>query len=130
MQAIRQRLRPVAAATLLAFTHLTFGAPLAQAGMVSTEDALAPAGARARVVAALAREDVQARLVAQGVDPALVEARVAALSDAEARQLAAELDALPAGGDLIGALVFVFLVLLITDIAGLTDVFPFVKKRR
>jgi len=44
------------------------------------------------------------------------------------------LQALPAGGDgffatlLIVALI-VFLVLLITDIAGYTDIFPFVKSK-
>ena len=51
-----------------------------------------------------------------------------ALSDEEVLQLAARLDSLPAGGDgFIGALVFVFLVLLITDIIGLTKVFPFTR---
>jgi hypothetical protein len=43
------------------------------------------------------------------------------------------MDQLPAGGDavgvLIGASLFVFIVLLITDILGFTDVFPFVKSR-
>jgi hypothetical protein len=41
------------------------------------------------------------------------------------------MDKLPAGGDglgiLVGAALIVFLVLLFTDIAGYTDVFPFVK---
>jgi hypothetical protein len=39
---------------------------------------------------------------------------------------------MPAGGGafgiIIGAALFVFIVLLITDMAGATDVFPFVKK--
>jgi hypothetical protein len=35
---------------------------------------------------------------------------------------------LPAGGtDLLGVLLFVFIVLLITDILGFTKVFPFTK---
>jgi hypothetical protein len=42
-------------------------------------------------------------------------------------QLAGRIDSLPAGGDVIGAVVFVFLVLLITDLLGLTKVFPFTK---
>jgi hypothetical protein len=69
-----------------------------------------------------------------GVDPSQVEARLAALSPAELAQLSARIDQMPAGGDGIGAVVvailIVFLVLLITDLAGLTDVFPFVKKHR
>ena len=69
-----------------------------------------------------------ARLEALGARRADVQARVDALSDEEVLQLAARLDSLPAGGDgFIGALVFVFLVLLITDIIGLTKVFPFTR---
>jgi hypothetical protein len=48
-------------------------------------------------------------------------------------RLAQKLDQLPAGGDglgvVIGAALVVFIVLLITDILGYTDVFTFVKKR-
>jgi hypothetical protein len=55
-----------------------------------------------------------------------VEARVAALSDEEAAQLAARLDELPAGGsDFLTIALIVFLVLLFTDIMGYTKVFPF-----
>ena len=42
------------------------------------------------------------------------------------------IDPLPAGGDALGVILgvalIVFLVLLITDIMGYTDIFPFVKK--
>jgi hypothetical protein len=59
------------------------------------------------------------------------KARIAALTDAEAAQLAAQIDSLPAGGDPLGALIsavlIVFLVLLLTDILGFTKVFPFTK---
>jgi hypothetical protein len=45
--------------------------------------------------------------------------------------LATNMDQLPAGGDsFIGALVFIFIVLLITDLLGLTSIFPFVKHPR
>jgi len=79
----------------------------------------------------LERADVQQQLQARGITLEQAKARVAALSDAEAAQLAAQIDSLPAGGDgvgaLIGALLIVFLVLLLTDILGLTKVFPFTK---
>lgn len=104
--------------------------PQALADVISTE-ALVTAGARDRVALALSRAEVQARLEALGVHPAEVQARVAALSDAEAAQLAARLDSLPAGGDgVVGAIVFVFLLLLITDIVGLTKIFPFTRSIR
>jgi len=41
--------------------------------------------------------------------------------------LADKLDSLPAGGDVIGALVLVFVILLVTDILGYTKVFPFTR---
>ena len=70
-------------------------------------------------------------MVALGVDPEEARARVASLSDREIGQIAGQIDRLPAGQGvlvaLIGAALFVFLVLLITDLLGLTHVFPFVR---
>jgi hypothetical protein len=65
--------------------------------------------------------------VARGVDPAQVQARLESLTDEEVQTLAANMDQLPAGGDGLGLLVFLFIVLLITDILGFTNIFPFVK---
>jgi hypothetical protein len=73
----------------------------------------------------------QNQLQAHGVSIEQAKARVIALSNAEAAQLAAQIDSLPAGGSaagaLIGAVLIVFLVLLLTDILGFTKVFPFTK---
>ncbi len=101
----------------------------AQAGIVATE-ALVATGAsadRERLTALLAREDLRVQLEAKGVRPADVQARLDALSDAEVEQLAGRIDSLPAGGDIVGAVVLVFIILLITDILGFTKVFPFTK---
>jgi len=107
------------------------GLPLsAQAGMVPTPSVAADS-AKARIIGLIERSDVRAQLQSLGVNPADAKARVAALSDAEAAQLAARFDSLPAGGDggasIIGAAVLIFLVLLLTDILGFTHVFPFTK---
>ena len=88
--------------------------------------------ARERVNDILAREDVKAAFIAQGINPQEAKARVDTLSNAEIINLADQLDQLPAGGStletvLIVALI-VFLVLLFTDLMGWTDIFPFVKK--
>jgi hypothetical protein len=57
--------------------------------------------------------------------------RAAALTDAEAAQIVSNIDDLPAGGvGIIGAILIVFLVLLLTDILGYTKVFPFTKPMR
>jgi hypothetical protein len=80
----------------------------------------------------LDRSEVQKYLVAWGVSPEEAKARIDSLSDQEIENIASRMDQLPAGGDAIGTIVgaalVVFIVLLITDILGLTDVFPFVKK--
>ena len=95
------------------------------AGMLPT-DAANPA--RARVLTVLERSDVQAQLQANGVSPADVKARVAAMSDDEVAQLAGQIDGLPAGGtDVLGFILVVFVILLITDILGFTHIFPFTK---
>lgn len=112
--------------------------PMAHAALVSTEQAVATVGqsqagdeARERLAALLARDDIAAALQGHGVDIAQARVRVERLSDAEALQMAGQIDELPAGGNsVVGAIVFIFLVLLITDLLGLTDVFPFVKKSR
>ena len=79
----------------------------------------------------LERADVRTRMEAMGVSAGDVKARIDALSDEELGRLAAGLDNLPAGGDgIIGAIIFVFLILLITDILGLTKIFPFTRSVR
>ncbi|QJQ93992.1 MULTISPECIES: PA2779 family protein [Halomonadaceae] len=104
--------------------------PAPTTALVSTQDALQAnqvSADRERISEVLARQEVQEQLLAQGVDPADIEARVAALSDEEVRQMADHLDQLPAGASVVGAVVFIFVLLLITDILGLTNVFPFTR---
>ena len=106
------------------------GAPLpAFAGIVSTQAVVAGAE-RERLADLMDRADVRERLQALGVDAADARARVAALSDEEAAQLAARMDELPAGGDALGIALIVFLVLLFTDIMGYTKIFPFTRSVR
>jgi hypothetical protein len=104
-----------------------------QAAIIGT-DQIHAAGAveqnRARIAAALQRPDVAAELERMGVSKADAEARVAALSDDEVASLAHRVDTMPAGGDVLGALLFVFVLLLVTDILGLTKVFPFTRSHR
>jgi hypothetical protein len=100
------------------------------AGMLPTQAGAADSE-RGQVLSVLDRQEVRAGLEARGVSPAEVKARVAAMSDAEVAQLAAQLDSLPAGGaDVLGVLLVVFIVLLITDILGFTKIFPFTRSVR
>jgi hypothetical protein len=99
------------------------------AGMLSTEAAVANAD-RAHVFSVLDRQEVRAGLEARGVGPSDVKARVAAMTDDEVAQLADRIDNLPAGGDVLGILLTIFIVLLITDILGFTKIFPFTRSIR
>ena len=109
------------------------GLPLpAHAALVGTQQLLQnESAARSHISGFLARADVRRELAARGVDPAEAQARVAALSDDQARDLASRIDQLPAGGDgvgdVLGVLLLIFVILLITDILGLTKVFPFTR---
>ena len=99
------------------------------AGMLSTDVAVANSE-RALVTGFLEREEVRAQLQASGVSPADVKARVAAMTNDEVSQLAGQIETLPAGGDVLGILLTVFIVLLITDILGFTKIFPFTRSIR
>jgi uncharacterized protein DUF6627 len=100
------------------------------AAIVSTDEARAGIQ-RDRVAGFLERSEVRARMQALGVDPDAAGARVAALSDDEVASLADQIDQLPAGGsDALTAVVVVFLVLVILDLLGVTNIFPFTKSMR
>lgn len=120
-------------ACVLTICLLGAATPLpAWAGIVGTDAVAATAGAeaeRTRVKSFLARDEVRSQMIAQGVDPRAVRDRVDALTDEEVSQLAGRIDQLPAGGDSIwGVLLAVFVILLITDILGYTNVFPFTRR--
>lgn len=122
--------KPVNVLTLLAFVTVTLLAPVAQAGIISTESYVEQTQAdaqRDKVIEMLQREDVREQMLAMGVDPANIEARLAGLSDAEVAELAAHMEEMPAGAGVLELLLVVFLVFVILDIAGVTDVFPFVN---
>ena len=105
------------------------GAP-AQASMVGTQQALGAEQGRldrARLASWLEREDLQRQLAAMGIDARQARDRVAGLTDAEVAQLNQRIDALPAGGDtVLGVFVLLLLILVVTDVLGVTDGYPFV----
>ena len=112
----------------------------AQAASIGTEElarAAAPAEsvlsaeeARVQVLSTFERADVQRQLVERGVSLEQARARVAAMTDDEALAVARQIDAAPAGGDVVGSIVFIFVLLLVTDILGFTKVYPFTRPIR
>lgn len=130
-------IRPVSVFLVLAICLLNFHVPRVEAQMIGTDAVIAgqqAANQRAQVADFLAREDVTQILTQYGVDPIEAKQRVASLSEEELSSIANSIDRLPAGGSAVGAVVgaalIIFLVLLITDIVGLTHVYPFVNHPR
>jgi hypothetical protein len=122
--------RTVAATLIASMTWFGVVTP-AQATVIGTETAMQSAGERvdsghARLNAALSRADVVEILKSRGVDAEAARKRAAALSDAEAADLADRIDRAPAGGiEPLLAVALVFVVLVITDILGFTRIFSF-----
>ena len=79
----------------------------------------------------LARQNSLNLLISKGISPEEAMARIDSLTDAEALMVSKHIESMPAGsnavGIIVGAILLVFIILLITDLVKLTDVFPFVK---
>jgi hypothetical protein len=134
MENLRRIAKPISHFVIFAFLWLGLQLPAAQAGIVGTEIIVSNAQAqqdRTQIMKLLDRKDIQEQLISHGVTAEQAKARVDSLSDAETHTLAGQLNTLPAGGDsVLSVIVLIFLVLLFTDILGLTSVFPFTKKHR
>ena len=121
-------------ANLLIASTALMGLPMtAWADIIPTEEVVSAATStvnRDRVVNFLNRADVRQGLQAHGLDAELALQRVNAMSDPEVAQLAGRIDQAPAGGEILGLLFTVFVILLVTDILGLTKVFTFTRSVR
>ena len=122
---------------MLAFHMLMLSGPYqsAWAAIISTEatiDLDRGERMRDRLSIYLMRGDIKAILESRGIDPAEVTARMDSLTDAELEQIADQIEGLPAGSGFFETFLvvvfLVFVILLFTDIAGYTDIFPFVSK--
>jgi hypothetical protein len=135
MELVRKLSKPIA--IFLSFYMLMLACPYqsAWAAMIGTEaitDVDRNQSSRDYLKSLLAREDIKAVLIFQGIDPQEALARIDGLSDAEVNDIVNKLDQLPAGGflgELLIVVALVFIILLFTDMAGYTDIFPFVKKK-
>jgi hypothetical protein len=135
MKLIRQRSKSAGVFLVVLMVLLTVPYQSVLAAMIETAATLditaAGQEARSYIKTILAREDAQSVLRAQGIDPFEAMARVDSLTDAEARRIADQIDALPAGGDFLVTFVLVVgiivVILVITDALGYTNVFTFIR---
>jgi len=84
----------------------------ARAALISTDAAL-PQDARAQLNALLERPELARELEKYGIAPHEAQARVAAMSDAEVRELSQRVHVLPAGGQITLILLIIILLLII-----------------
>jgi hypothetical protein len=126
MKIFRKNAKPVSVLMTILFFMLAVPYQSVFAGIIGTERVI-------NLNQILVRKDVLAALISHGIDPVEAKARIGSLSDAEVQKLYHHFKNLPAGGSdfgiIIGALLVVFVVLLVTDILGYTNVFTFVKHR-
>ncbi len=105
-------------------------APVSTSSLLSSETSVNIDAERDKLISLIEREDVADQLSALGVDPVDAKQRVADMSPAEVAQLNQKIDDLPAGSGVLGVIVLIFIVFIITDAIGATDVFPFVHPVR
>lgn len=115
---------------LLSVTLLSMSFNSAQAAMISNDmiiNQVQHSSAKAQLMQAINRTDVKDRLLSMGVKPEDIESRVNLMTHEEIAQLNQQIDELPAGGSILGVLLIIFIVFVITDVIGATDIFPFIK---
>lgn len=116
-------------ALVVAWALLGAAASPLDASMLGTNELLQAEQAaveRAQMLAVLERAEVRARLQAMGVSADAAFDRVARMTDAEILTLSEGLADLPAGSGVLGVVLFIVVLLVITDALGITDIFPFI----
>ena len=135
MYSLIQKRKAIAILVIVTFSTFCIISAPARARMINTDEIFKQSQydlSRKSINTFLDRSEVQKYLVAWGVSPEEAKARIDSLTDEEIENIASRINRLPAGGDglgtIVGAALLIFIILLITDILGYTDVFSFVKK--
>jgi len=134
MSFLKSMRKPIAGLVIVTLCAFSISWAPAQAAMVTTEQVLKQNKQnldRERLTILLDRSEVQKQLKAWGVKSEEAKQWIDSLTDREIAEIVNRIDQMPAGGSatgiLVGGALLVFFVLLVTDILGYTDIFPFVK---
>ncbi len=127
-------MKPVACLLTFVFCYFNLLWAPAQAALVTTAQSVETTEnerIRSRLHILLNRAEVRDQLESWGVDPAEAQARVDTLTAEELKELASQMEQLPAGGSGLAVvavvLLIAFLVILLTDIMGYTNIFTFTR---
>ena len=115
----------------LALSFLLICAPIsqAQAAIIANAqiiDQVQQINDKDALLQTINRVDVQEQLLGMGVNTAELESRISQMTQQEIAQLNQQINELPAGGDVLGIIVLIFIIFIITDVIGATDIFPFI----
>ena len=136
MELCRARIKFVSVLLTISMLSLTVPHQAVFASMISTEaliESKRVQETRHYLNDRLSRNDVRNALLAQGIDPMEVKARIDGITDEEIARIADQFEHLPAGADAVAAIVYIsviiLLVLLTTELLGYTDVFSFFETK-
>lgn len=73
------------------------------------------------------RDDVKQQMLDLGVSPQDVDSRINSMTASELAELNSSLQDAPAGAGIVGVVLTIFIVFVITDVIGATDIFPFIR---
>ena len=116
MRSIRRKSRAVSVALIVLTLMTVLPYQSAMAALIGTDTVLDAANVvdkRDQIIDFLAREDVRAIFVAQGIDQQEALERVNSLTDSEIAEIAQSIEQLPAGGDAIGVIIGILIIVLL-----------------
>ena len=121
--------------SLLSFTIYSAEAEIKMLPTLDVVNEFSTIQTREDLITFIKSDNVQKEFIKRGVDPKEALIRIASLTNEEMKSLSDQIKKSQAGGDfgvgtIVGAAVFIFIVLLITDILGLTKVFSFTRSIR
>ncbi|PKM21890.1 MAG: hypothetical protein CVV10_07085 [Gammaproteobacteria bacterium HGW-Gammaproteobacteria-14] len=124
-----QRSRTMSLFVTLCFLSVQLWLP-AHAALMSSSQAIAEqhrVDQQARIIETFQRDELATLLGKHGVDSQQLGQRLDRLTDQEIAKLAAEIDQLPAGEGVLGVVLAVFLILILLDLLGVTNIFPAIQ---
>ncbi len=127
MEIVRKLARPIVPFITMCFLYITVQAP-ALAEMISTQSTVKKAQVqqqRVKILKFYERNTVKSALQKHGLSAQEAKDRVAKLSDTQIQVLASKIDKIPAGAGTESILI-VFLILIILELMGVTNIFSFI----
>jgi len=125
---IPKAIKRLALSVLVAVGVISLSVP-AQAAMVGTGQIVGIAGGQIldQETMQQKRDWIEVQLEEAGISPADSVLRVSSMSDEQVIQIHKRMDEMPAGAGAAGTILLVLAILAVTDLMGVTDIFPFIR---